>query len=264
MRAFRVAYDGRPFYGFQRQPDVPTVEDAILAALDKLDVPMHNGIPAGYAAAGRTDAGVSALAQTVAFEAPDWLTPHALNGQLPDEVWSWAAADAPSDFHARHDATHRTYCYYLHADGLDVARARETLDVISGKHDFHNLTTDDEQTVRWVKTNLEVDEDMFILSFTAGGFPRNFVRRATELVRSVAAGDVSLDHVDRVLGTDPLDGRDGVAPAAPYPLVLADVGYDLDFTNDPDGAASAHEFFGAWHREAAARARVAGFIDESI
>ena len=38
MRAFRIAYDGRPFHGFQRQPSVPTVEDRLFDALDSLDV----------------------------------------------------------------------------------------------------------------------------------------------------------------------------------------------------------------------------------
>ncbi|MFC6730557.1 tRNA pseudouridine(38-40) synthase TruA, partial [Natronoarchaeum mannanilyticum] len=73
MRAYRIAYDGQPYRGFQRQPDVPTVEGEILDALDALSVLDDREVPEGYAAAGRTDAGVSALAQTVAFEAPDWL-----------------------------------------------------------------------------------------------------------------------------------------------------------------------------------------------
>ena len=263
MRAFRVAYDGRRYYGFQRQPDVPTVEDAIHDALAELEV-TDGGTPPGYAAAGRTDAGVSALAQTVAFEAPDWLTPHALNGQLPDEVWSWAAADAPEDFHARHDASSRSYRYYLHADGLSADRAREALDALSGEHDFHNLTTDDENTVRSVDAALSVDAGFFVLTFTAGGFPRNFVRRATELVREVASGDAGLDRVDRVLGSGALDGREGVPPASPYPLVLSDVGYEIDFAVDEDGADSARTFFEGRHRAAASRARVAGFVADQI
>lgn len=269
MRAFRVAYDGRRYYGFQRQPDVPTVEDAIFDALDALEV-TDGGTPPGYAAAGRTDAGVSALAQTVAFEAPDWLTPHALNGQLPDEVWSWAAADAPGDFHARHDARSRSYRYYLHADGLSADRARDALDALSGEHDVHNLTTDDENTVRSVDTALAVERDpptdaeFFVLTFTAGGFPRNYVRRATELVREVASGESGLDRVERVLGPEALDGREGVPPASPYPLVLSDVSYDLDFAVDEDGAASARTFFDGRHREAAARARVAGFVADQV
>src|SRR6056297_1923774 len=102
MRAFRVAYDGRPYHGFQRQPDVPTVENTLFDALAALGV--ADGKPAGYAAAGRTDAGVSALAQTVAFACPDWLSPAALNSELPATIRAWASADAEPDFHATHHA----------------------------------------------------------------------------------------------------------------------------------------------------------------
>jgi acetyltransferase len=62
-RAFRVAYDGRPFHGFQRQPDVPTVEDTLFDALRAADLLAADANrPSGYAAAGRTDAGASAAA----------------------------------------------------------------------------------------------------------------------------------------------------------------------------------------------------------
>ena len=99
MHAYRIAYDGRPYHGFQRQPDVPTVEDAMLGALRDLDVLAGDAdTPPGYAAAGRTDAGVSALAQTVAFEAPDWLSPAAFNSELPESIRAWASADVDAEF----------------------------------------------------------------------------------------------------------------------------------------------------------------------
>ena len=50
VRAYRIAYDGQPYHGFQRQPDVPTVEDALLSALRALDVLEAGGdTPPGYA-----------------------------------------------------------------------------------------------------------------------------------------------------------------------------------------------------------------------
>lgn len=80
MRAHRFATDGRSYHGFRRQPDVETISEAILDALRELDHVGREEVPPGYAAAGRTDAGVSAVARTVAFEAPDWLAPAAFNG----------------------------------------------------------------------------------------------------------------------------------------------------------------------------------------
>ncbi|MFC6736077.1 tRNA pseudouridine(38-40) synthase TruA, partial [Halolamina salina] len=51
MRAFRLAYDGREFYGFQRQPNVPTVEGRLLATLAEAGIVDDGETPPGYAAA---------------------------------------------------------------------------------------------------------------------------------------------------------------------------------------------------------------------
>jgi tRNA pseudouridine38-40 synthase len=263
MRAFRVAYDGRPFHGFQRQPDVPTVEDAIFDALGELGV--ADGKPEGYAAAGRTDAGVSAVAQTVAFECPDWLTPAALNGELPASVRAWANAAAPDGFHATHHAESRAYVYHLHAPDADLGRAEAALDRLRGERDFHNLTPDDENTVRELEAAAFRDGEYLVFRLRAGGFVREMVRRVVSLVRAVATGDSELSKVERVLGPEKIDGPEGVPPAPAYPLVLADVEYPmLDFSVDEEAAASAREVFEALRVERAMGARVAREVREGI
>ncbi|UPW02377.1 tRNA pseudouridine(38-40) synthase TruA [Halorussus gelatinilyticus] len=261
MRAFRIAYDGRPFHGFQRQPDVPTVEEAVFDAANALGV--ADGKPAGYAAAGRTDAGVSAVAQTVAFECPDWLTPAALNSELPASVRAWASADAPDDFHATHDAASRAYRYHCHAPEADLARAEQALGRLRGENDFHNLTPDDENTVRELQADAERDDDYLVFDLRAGGFVREMVRRVVSLVRAVATGDASLAKVERVLGPEKIDGPEGVAPAPAYPLVLVDAAYPmLTFSVDDDAAASTRELFAALRDERATRTRVAAEVVE--
>ncbi len=263
MRAFRIAYDGRAYHGFQRQPDVPTISDAILEALRSLSV--TDGVPPSYAAAGRTDAGVSALAQTVAFVAPAWLTPDVLSEHLPADVWAWAAADVPAGFHATHDATRRTYEYTLDASGLDVDRARRALDRLTGTHDFHNLAADDSGTTRSLETTADLTATHLVLTFRADGFPRQFVRRAVSLVSDVATGDRPLSWVDRVLAADPLDGPDGIRPAPPYPLVLADVTYPtVTFDPTPETARTAAAFFADRRDALEVRAQVADRIRAGI
>jgi tRNA pseudouridine38-40 synthase len=264
MRAFRVAYDGRPFHGFQRQPDVPTVEDAILDALRRLDaLGGDRDVPENYAAAGRTDAGVSALAQTVAFSAPEWLTPAALNSQLPAAVRAWAHADAPTGFHATHDATSRTYRYHRHvpAETVDDGRAREAFERLRGEHDFHNLTPDETGTVRDLQGSLRRDGEYLVIELTAGGFARQLVRRVVSVVASVARGDRDLEFLDRVRSTESLAGPDGVPPAPADPLLLVDVTYpDLTFTVDTEARESARGVFAERRDEHRTRARVAGDI----
>jgi tRNA pseudouridine38-40 synthase len=265
-RAFRLAYDGTGYRGYQRQPHAETVENALFRALAALDVvPTPDTPPDGYAAAGRTDAGVSALRQTVSFDAPDWLAPRALNAELPADVRAWASADAPDDFHAQYDARSRAYEYHLYAPGADteraverretagengsewserhVSRARNVCDRLSGRHDFHNLTPDSSGTERDLTATCERDGDFLVCRFEAGGFPRSLIRRAVTLVASVATGERDPAFVDRVLSAGSLAGPDGVGPAAPEPLLLRRVAYDLDFERDETAAASARRVF---------------------
>lgn len=139
MRAFRLAYDGTGFRGFQRQPDVRTVEDVIFDAFAALDVDLR-GRERAYAAAGRTDAGVSALGQTIAVESPPWLSAGALNGELPPEIRAWATAEVEETFHPRHDADERAYTYHLYRGDLDFDLARTVGRRLEGTHDFHNVS----------------------------------------------------------------------------------------------------------------------------
>ena len=289
MRAFRLAYDGRPFYGFQRQPTVPTVEGALFDALVDLSVLSPDADkPTGYAAAGRTDAGVSAAAQTVAFECPEWLTPRALNSELPATIRAWASADVPEDFHATHDATRREYVYHLYApcvtddndgdckdgdtdsiddgdndgDGtngdttddndtrpldsrrrVDDDRVAAALDALAGRHDFHNLTPDETGTKRDLTTEFERDGDILELTFAAGGFARQLVRRLVAVVDAVGRGQQPLAWIETLLGPEPVDPRPPVA--SPEPLVLSRVEYPgVDFARDPEAATSGADAFG--------------------
>ena len=279
MRAYRVAYDGRPYAGFQRQPHAETVEGTLLAALadhdvlDRGDGPTH-ATPPGYAAAGRTDAGVSAVAQTVAFDAPAWLSPRAFNATLPAAIRVWAAADVPAAFHATHDATARTYRYHLYApverlpDGertIDEAVLTLALDRLSGEHDFHNLTTDKTGTVRNVQASVTRTGDVLLLEVGADGFPRALVRRLVAAATRVARGTADASLLDRLLDSAPIPGEYGVGPAPATPLVLWDVSYpDVAFEVDEAAAASARDAFGARHRDASRAAAVTKALCERV
>ncbi|MDL5362407.1 tRNA pseudouridine(38-40) synthase TruA [Halalkalicoccus sp. NIPERK01] len=263
MRAFRVAYDGDPYRGFQRQPDVRTVEGTLFRALRRHGV-FEGEKPENYAAAGRTDAGVSALAQTVAFECPEWLTPAAFNGELPAEIRVWASADAEG-FHARYDALSRAYAYHLHAPAADDELLRAALDRFVGAHDFHNLTPDGGDTTRTIReADLEREGEFVVVTVRADGFLRQLVRRLVSLVAAVGRGERDPAFAERALSDERLTGPEGIPPAPPEPLVLVDVTYDLDFEVDERGAESAREVFGEKRVEREAGARVAGFIERGV
>lgn len=263
MRAFRVAYDGEPYRGFQRQPHGDTIEDALFEGLRALGVGFRDGSPAGYAAAGRTDAGVSARAQTVAFEAPDWLSPRAFNSELPASIRAWASADTHEGFHATHDATERRYRYFLHAPtgSIDDERAREAGRRLSGENDFHNFTPDTDGTERSLSASVRRDGEFLVIDCRAGGFARQLVRRLVSVVEAVGRGDRDPGFITRALGADPLSGPEGIAPIAPEPLVLLDVRYpDVEFERDARALAGAREIFGSRRRHRLATARTAGAL----
>jgi tRNA pseudouridine38-40 synthase len=265
-RAFRVAYDGSAFRGFQRQPDAPTVERTLFDALARLGV--YDGDrfrPPGYAAAGRTDAGVSALAQTVAFDCPEWCTPRAVNSELPADVRAWASCEVPETFHATHDATEREYTYHLHAPDADPERARTALDALSGSHDFHNLTPDDDGTERTLDATLAVERPFLVVVARADGFPRSFVRRLATVVEAVGTGERDPSFVDRVLSEAALGGADAVGTAPPEPLVLTGVTYPgVVFERDDDAAESARAVFETRRVGHETSARVAERIRDGV
>lgn len=242
-RAFRIAYDGRAFRGYQRQPDQHTIEGTLLDAIERLDIDPFR--EPGYAAAGRTDAGVSALEQTVAIACPSWLDAAALNGQLPETIVAWASADVHASFHPRHDAVARRYTYVSHATDVNIERARAASDRLEGTHDFQHLTADREDTIRTV-TSLDIHrEDPFLVfSITAPGFLRHQVRRIVTLVTDVGRGERSLEKIDPILAGDTLPGHRGIAPAEARYLVLTAVDYDgVAFQVDPSGSERAHRLF---------------------
>jgi len=110
-------YDGAGFSGWQRQPELRTVQGVLEAALARLC-----SAPVAALGSGRTDAGVHARGQAVGVRVPTRWTPpeirRALNAILPDDVWVAKAHEMRADFHARYSVLSRRYRYYV---GLDDA-----------------------------------------------------------------------------------------------------------------------------------------------
>lgn len=113
-RRFKLTlhYDGAGFFGWQVQPGVRTVQAELEAALSRL-----RNSPTTVIAAGRTDRGVHATGQVVSALMPaKWDADdlrRALNAILPDDIWIAAVENAPPDFHARYDASTRSYVYRI-------------------------------------------------------------------------------------------------------------------------------------------------------
>ena len=107
-----LSYNGEPFHGWQVQPGCATVQGTLAEALRQITG--ESVLPQG---AGRTDAGVHALAQVASFTLrsgiPVQNLQRALNRVLPPAVRVTQLQEAPPDFHARHSARRKFYEYRI-------------------------------------------------------------------------------------------------------------------------------------------------------
>ncbi len=246
-------YDGSSFHGWQLQPDRETVQGVVEAALAQL-----LDRPTRIHAAGRTDTGVHAAGQEIAFDTPARWTPEdlrrGLNALTPDEVWAECVREAPAGFHPRFDATGRRYEYLVGTESEAFSPLRR------GR--VWAVSTPIDQETLWSLAGLVVGERSFG-SFAKTGQPERGTRchvQGAEWRRNVAGdlvfrivGDRFLHHMVRYLvGTlvEVATGRREVeelelllaeeqgvrppSPAPPWGLYLTGVRYP-DGWNRPQG-----------------------------
>lgn len=191
-----VEYDGTAFSGFAAQPGRRTVRGELERALAAV-----YGSCDALAVAGRTDAGVHALANVVSVEVdggpPPDRTAQALNALLPPDVAVIGAASAADGFNARFDALSRSYRYRVlrrrersaleatralwHPRGLDLRLLKRSADALVGEHDFRAFTPTDTQHDSFVRVVehagwVELDGGVVAFDVTADSFLRHMVR----------------------------------------------------------------------------------------
>ncbi len=230
MRRFRltVEYDGRPYMGWQRQRHGPSVQGAIEQAIFAV-----TGETVTVEGAGRTDAGVHALAMTAHADIEKPLTPfrltEALNARLRlagEPVAILAAAEAAADFHARFSCVGREYCYRIlcrrapatvhlglvwrRPKAMDVAAMRRAAAHLVGRHDFTTFRHVHCQAASPLKTldRLEVEThgDEVRIHAAARSFLQHQVRSMVVALVFVGEGRWTAGDMKRAL-----DARDRAA-----------------------------------------------------
>jgi len=228
--AARVSYLGTRFYGSQQQESSRTVEGEFIAAAQRLDL-FSDWRVAGFCSAGRTDRGVHARGQVVAFStAYPERAREALNRQLPLDVWCTATAAVPDTFHPRYDARSRTYRYYFseapnNPEAMDVA-ARE----FQGEHNFTNFArVGDKNPYRKILgIRVGTDGRFSYLEVTAESFLWHQVRCMAAALFSAGNGELDADGI-RLMLEGP--AARPVQPAPAEGLILWDT--DCGVTWDP-------------------------------
>lgn len=232
--ALKVAYIGTDFHGFQVQPDVTTIEGELLRALSELNI-IDNRYSANYIAAGRTDKGVHALGQVIAFDTdnPDMVLPRAINSRLPKAICTWARAVVPQVFDPRRDALSREYRYIM-AGNYDIPTLANASRLMEGVHDFSNFATPDKErssVCRIGKIDVHAEKELTVMDIRADHFLWHMVRKIATAMKLVATGERDMKWLEKML--NPAEYGEGIDPAPAYGLILKDVEYrDITWNDD--------------------------------
>jgi tRNA pseudouridine38-40 synthase len=250
-----IEYDGTAFAGSQVQANARTVQGELEEALNRLI-----GERTRVRLAGRTDAGVHATGQVVAFCLPrregGWMgwpdLRRRLNAALPRDVAIRSLVPEPLGFDPRRDARWRVYRYRILTDGvrrpleryrtleidepLDVAAMRAAASSMLGERDFSALGADARgRTVRRIaEVRITRRGPLIEIRVTANAFLRRMVRSMVALLMEAGRGKLAPEDVERLLdrGERALAGR----AAPPRGLTLERVVYESARQRKTDAA----------------------------
>jgi len=202
-----VEYDGTNYAGWQRQPDQPTIQEAIETAIHQL-----TNVSLAVAAAGRTDAGVHALGQVVSFKIDKPWSPEewvkGLNARLPGDISVRSAALMPDEFHARYAARGKLYRYRIFTRSqrpaverafvwhiywpLSVDLMREGAAQLVGRRDFTSfegtLTDNEDPLCSVQRLDLTAQDDLLLIDIYADRFLKHMVRNIVGTLVEVGSG----------------------------------------------------------------------------
>ncbi len=237
-----VAYDGTDYHGFQRQSPErePSLQGVLEGALSKI------GQAGAVLGAGRTDAGVHASGQVIAFNVT-WRhglddLQRALNAVLPDDVAVLELEQAVDTFHPRYDAVSRAYRYRLYSarvrdplrwrytlyvpQTLDVEAMQRALRHTIGEHDFAAFgqpTVGESTTRTMLRAEVFAAGPEIVIEMVANGFLYRMVRRIVGTLIPIGRGELAAADFAAIL--DSADPNRAGPAVPPNGLCLIQVSY---------------------------------------
>lgn len=256
--AMIIEYEGTRYAGFQRQPNAPTIQEELEKAIART-----TGEKTPVRGAGRTDAGVHAAAQMIAFDTAAALAPdvfvRAVNHWLPPDIAAKDARVVPDGFDPRRAAASRAYRYtILNAAApsplrrrfachirapLDADRMRDAARAFVGTRDFRNFAapppTGRSTTRRVFSVDVERRGDELTIDIVGNAFLRRQARRMAGALADIGAGRMPPDAVPALLRNEPTDATARALP--PQGLCLMSVRYAGGgaFPHTPETASTA-------------------------
>lgn len=243
-----IEYDGTRYSGWQEQRNATAVQGLIRSAAERV---IEDRVEIG--GAGRTDAGVHALAQVAHLRTTRRIAAQALyyglNDALPADVNILHVEPAEPSFHARHRAVERSYLYQISTrrtafgkrfvwwikDELDEASMAAVAAYFVGRHDFASFSERedprDSTLVHVAESRLEGAGDLLVYRIAASHFLWKMVRRIVGALVAVGRGQLAPTDVEALLRAPSRVTAPLTAP--PSGLFLEQVRYALDEPRRP-------------------------------
>ena len=257
-----IAYDGTRYNGWQRQPDAPSIQETLEKTLLKI-----TRQKIAVTGSGRTDAGVHALKQIVAFTTESTLTPEvfyrALNGFLPEDIRILSAEEVPLSFHPIRDAVSKRYRYliddqrpfcpmtrnycWIYREPLDVPTMQAAAEFLRGKQDFACFQSQGSPRETTIRTISDVSvqrlscsqllPSLIQIEVEANGFLYNMMRAiAGTLVQFGVEGRRGNSQPERMREIIDSCNRSLAGATAPaHGLYLVNVAYPPDESRERSG-----------------------------
>lgn len=237
------SYNGKNYFGYQIQPNAVSVQEEMEKALSTI---LREEIKT--TGAGRTDTGVHAKKIFAHFETEKVLDedlPRKLNSFLPADISVKRIFPVKDDFHARFDATYRTYEYYISLEKnpfteesawqhwrrpLDINKMNEACSILFEYEDFTSfakLHTDNKTNLcKIYKAGWEQNGSELKFTVSANRFLRNMVRAIVGTMVDIGAGKLQPEDLRKIIENKNRNSAGTSAPA--HGLYLVDVGYDFE------------------------------------
>lgn len=244
--ALGIEYDGSAYFGWQRQPDAPSVQACLEKALSRVA-----DAPISVFCAGRTDTGVSATGQVVHFETPVLRKEAAwtmgVNTHLPKNVSVRWMSEVAEDFHARFSATARRYRYIIYNhrfrsailqsgithvhSPLDVEKMQRAGQALLGENDFTSFRASQCQSrTPWrymIHLNVSRHGNYVVVDVKANAFVHHMVRNIVGSLIEVGSGAQPENWMAELLAAK--DRNLAAATAKAEGLYLVSVDYPEKF-----------------------------------
>lgn len=237
-----ICYDGSNYCGYQVQPSLKTVQGELEKALKQIFKTEVKTF-----ASGRTDAGVSALGQTVNFFADVEFTPYSLQGYLntilPDDIRVVKVELKDENFNARFSAKQKTYAYNFYLSkiskpyldkfatrvgySLNLEVLESELKTLIGVHDFTSLSSTDTQVESKIREIFDVklvkNGEVYTAYFVGSGFLKNMIRIIMGTAFDIARGKIKCGFLELI---SKKDRKVAGKTAGAVGLVLVEVNYN--------------------------------------